>query len=143
MTEAELEKLLDQIRGVKSTPPTKKGKRSTPKKHRTRGHGKDTIMSQYYICSFFDITTKIVYVCGGVGFTERLVDQLLEEEHELYTFDTKHGKTKYQIMSRNKRTSYGLRLEDFIGWKEIKVLRGTGDFHFMLHNHKGRKGVMK
>ena len=145
MTEAELDALLRQIRGEKGTTkkPTKKKERVS-RVARTRKRGKDTVMSKYYICSLFDMTTKIVYVCGGAGFTERLVDSLLEDGHDLYTFDTKrYGKTQYQIISYNKRTSYGLRLEDFTGWKEVRVLRGSGDFHFMLHNHKGRERVIK
>ena len=142
MTNEELNRLLQQVRGIKQEAPKPRIPR-VPRTAKLRKHGEDTVMSKYYICSLFDMTTKIVYVCGGVGFTERLVDELLEKEHNLYTFETqRYGKTKYQIISYNGRTSYGLRTEDFIGWKEIRVLRGTGDFHFMLHNRKGRKGVM-
>lgn len=145
MTEAELDLLLQQIHGKKATPPsTKKKKKRVSRTLSRRKRGEDTVMSKYYICSLFDLTTKIVYVCGGLGYTERLIDDLLEQEHELFTFETKKlGKTKYQIMSYNRRTAYGLRLEDFTGWQEIRVIRGTGDFHFMLHNHKGRRGVIK
>lgn len=148
MTSEELERLLQQVRGLKTvrdvkqeTPKPRVPK--TPKTEKLRKHGEDTAMSRYYVCSIFDMTTKIVYVCGGTGFTERLVDSLLEEEHDLYTFETqRYGETKYQIISYNGRTSYGLKTEDFSGWKEIRVLRGTGDFHFMLHNRKGRQGVV-
>ena len=144
MTSAELEALLQQVRGIKTTAKPRNKKKRTPRSARNRKRGEDTVMSRYYICSLFDETTKIVYICGGQGHTENLVDSLLEEDHELHTFDTKrYGKTQYQIISYNKRTSYGLRLEDFTGWKEIRVLRGSGDFHFMLHNHKGRGRVIK
>ena len=145
MTNEELNRLLSQVQGLKQVRDTKQEvpKPRVPRTAKLRKHGEDTVMSKYYICSLFDMTTKIVYVCGGVGFTESLVDELLEKEHNLYTFETqRYGKTKYQIISYNGRTSYGLRTEDFIGWKEIRVLRGTGDFHFMLHNRKGRQGVM-
>jgi len=143
VTSAELDALLRQIQGIKGTTPAPKKER-VPRRSAAREHGKDTVMSRYYICSLFDMSTKTVYVCGGAGFTERLVDDLLEKEHNLYTFETqRYGKTKYQIISYNGRTSYGLHLEDFTGWKEIRVLRGTGDFHFMLHNRKGIQGVVK
>jgi hypothetical protein len=144
VTPAELEALLRQVRGIKSTTAPNVKRERVIRSARNRKRGEDTVMSKYYICSLFDMTTKIVYVCGGRGYTENLVDNLLKEEHELHTFDTKrYGETQYQVISYNKRTSYGLRLEDFTGWKEIRVLRGSGDFHFMLHNHKGRGRVIK
>ena len=144
VTSAELEALLQQVRGIKTTTVSSVKQKRVIRSARNRKRGEDTVMSRYYICSLFDMATKIVYVCGGQGYTENLVDSLLKEDHELYTFETKrYGRTQYQIISCNRRTSYGLRLEDFTGWKEIRVLRGTGDFHFMLHNHKGRNRVIK
>jgi len=150
VTEFDIELLLQRARGTNSV--IKKKPKSKPKpkpKHktaRTRGWGEDTVMSKFYICSVFDETSSTVYVVGGLGATEKLVDKLTKRKrpHQLRTFKHKRlGDRPYRIISYNQKTAYGLRLDELTGWKKIVVLPGTGDFHFLLHNHRGRKAKVK
>ena len=144
MTDAELQRLLDQVRGIKpaSAKPTRK-KRIARRRNQPRAWGEDTIMSKFYICSVFDETDGIAYVVGGLGTTEKLVDRLTKNRkkpHQLRTFKRRKEVKPYQVMSYNRRTAYGFEVENIMNWKKIVVIPGTADFRFMLHNNRGRRG---
>lgn len=146
MTDAELQRLLAQVRGEKPTPvkPTK-AKRIARRRGQPREWGADTVMSKFYICSILDETDGIAYIVGGLGTTEKLVDRLTKNRkkpHQLRTFKYRKKVKPYQIMSYNRRTAYGFEVENIMNWKKIVVIPGTADFRFMLHNNRGRRGAI-
>jgi len=115
---------------------TKKVKvKKEPHSMPSRVWGGDTVMSKFYICAVFDETESIAYLIGGLGTTERLVDSLVE--HKLKA----HDKKPYLVVSKGQKTSPGINL-DLLAWEKVVVIPGTGDFHFLLRNHRGRKAII-
>lgn len=135
----DLAALLEQANKPRMASSTKKPRYSM----RNRPRGEDTVMSRFYICCVFDETNRIAYAVGGLGTTEKLVDRLVREGISLREFRHRgHKTTLYDIISKNGRVGYGFRVESLEMWKEIRVIRGTADFFFLLHNTHGRKGVV-
>lgn len=138
------------LTGEISTPTLKRKKRRNLLTRLTRQWGQDTNMSQYYIIVIYDLTSAIVYLVGGLGSAEKMVDQLTvkrKQPHELQLFvsdpnqkDSKPEKLPYKVVSKNGRHSGGVGFPAVIStWKKVIVVPNKADFHFMVYNHKGRQ----
>lgn len=138
------------ITGKISTPTTQRKKRRNLLTRLTRKWGQDTNRSQYYICLVYDLTAAVVYLIGGLGSAEKMVDQLTVKRktpHELQLFvsdpnqkDRRPEKLPYKIVSKNGRHSGGVGFPAEIStWKKVVVVPNKADFHFMVYNHKGRQ----
>jgi len=136
VNQAELQKLLDQIDRKKTKIDGKKTKEVY-----VRQWGEDSKVSQHYLCTVIDKTTSTLYLVGGVGTAENLVDSLIGEGHEVHQFEgltKKSPKFPVKIVSTGPRHSTGLMLDHPVKWDQMVVVRGEADFHIMLHNHHGR-----
>lgn len=138
------------LTGEISTPTPKRKKRRNLLTRLTRQWGQDTNMSQYYIIVVYDLTVSILYLIGGLGNAEKMVDQLTVKRktpHELQLFiadpNQKDGKPKrlpYKVMSKNGRHAGGVGFPAEVSdWKKVVVVPNKADFHFMVYNHKGRQ----
>lgn len=119
-------------------------KAKTPKPKKRKLLPGETYASQYFVYAVFDLTTGILYVIGGFGYTQRLVTKLLRYKtpHRLHLFEGNNKndiKFPWKLVSSGRRGGYGVRLDLDLPWKEMRVIRGSGIFHVMVHNHKGRK----
>ena len=130
-----MQALLDQIDGKKVEVVTKK-------EVYVRQWGEDSQVSKHYICTVIDRTTETLYLVGGVGTAEQLVDSLIGEGHEIHQFEghaKKSPKSPVRVVSTGPRHVPGLMPDLNLKWETMKVVKGTADFHIMLHNHHGRR----
>ena len=130
----EMQALLDQIEG-KTTIVTKK-------EVFVRQWGEDSQVSKHYICTIIDETSETLYLVGGVGTAEQKVDSLTGEGHEIHQFEghsKKSPKSSVKVVSTGPRHIPGLLPTNDLPWKSMVVIKGTADFHVMLHNHHGRR----
>jgi len=127
---------------VRERPVTVRRKKITVQ---NREVGQDTPRTAKYICGFIDETDRVLYLVGGLGTAEKMVLDLqsLPEPHAIRSYSGPSDNSPREfvrIISKNRRTRYGLKLgEDFNGWEKAVVIKGTADFYFLLHNTVGRQ----
>jgi hypothetical protein len=108
-----------------------KNKKATKRKGKKREKFGDTPLTKDLVYKVMDITGKTVYFCGGLGATEKLVDELDAEGHTLYEFATnirgnrlRHPRPYQCVLSSNGRHGYRAFWRPGTEYTRCKVIKG-------------------